>query len=227
MNFLAHYYLDQEQASSLFVLGAATPDLLSIYNSTLRIKAGQVDHMNPETKAHGNPEFLQGLARHFHADRVFHSSPLFAQTTHDLSVQLQEELSAHVVPRKYFVAHILLELILDKVLIRRDPNILPEYYHHFESLAPWVQVRIATETVSGHLLPNYETFLQKFVENKYLYHYTENDHLIYILRRLLRRVGIEENHFLDDPKFPKLMDAYEEQVAGFHHHFFDEIRAKE
>jgi alanyl-tRNA synthetase len=62
------------------------------------------------------------------------------------------------------------------------------------------------------------------VENKYLYHYTENDHLIYILRRLLRRVGIEHSGFLDDPRFLELMDTFEARIETYYPQFFDEIR---
>lgn len=224
MNFLAHYFLDKDHPSSHFILGAATPDLLSIYNSGLRIKAGQVDHLNADAQAHAEPYFLEGLARHFHADRVFHSSPLFSTETHEFSRMLSERFPEQDVPRKYFIAHILLELLLDKVLIRHDADLLPNYYRHFESLAPFEDVRRATEAVAAHSLPNYESFLQKFVENKYLYHYTENDHLIYILRRLLRRVGIEHSGFLDDSRFLELMDAFEARIETFYPQFFEEIR---
>lgn len=226
MNFLAHYFLDRKHPSSQFVVGAATPDLLSIYNSSLRIKAGQVDHLNAEARTHSDPQFLEGLARHFHADRVFHSSPLFAAETHEFSNMLERTFVGQNVPRKYFIAHIMLELQLDKVLIRHDSALLDDYYRHFESLTPFEQVRKDTETVSGHPLPNYEHFLQKFVENKYLYHYTDNDHLIYILRRLLRRVHIDENQFLDDPRFLELMDEFEARIEGYYLQFFDEIRNK-
>jgi hypothetical protein len=85
MNFLAHFFLDKDHPSAFFIVGAATPDLLSIYNSGLRIKAGQVDHLNADAQAHAEPHFLEGLARHFHADRVFHSSPLFSAETHEFS----------------------------------------------------------------------------------------------------------------------------------------------
>ncbi len=227
MNFLAHFYLDRSHTSSSFVVGAATPDLLSIYNSGLRIKAGHVDHLAPEIKTQVDPQFLLGLERHFHADRVFHSCELFTQETHALSRMLEERLPQVEVPRKYFIAHILLELLLDKVLIHHDPEILGDYYRHFEQLAPFHDLRLGTEAVSAHPMPNYEAFLAKFVENKYLYHYTENDHLIYILRRLLRRVGIEESRFLDDPRFDALMRDFEVRIENYFEQFFTEIRAKE
>jgi acyl carrier protein phosphodiesterase len=226
MNFLAHFYLDRMHESSQFVVGAATPDLMSIYNSGFRIKASRVDHLPAETRAMVDPQFLLGLERHFHADRVFHSSPLFAQETHALSRMMEERFAEQELPRKYFIAHILLELLLDKVLIYHDADLLGDYYAHFARLAPYETLRQGTEIVSAHQMPNYEAFIGKFVDNKYLYHYTENDHLIYILRRLLRRVGIEQSHFLDDPRFDALMHDFEDRIEGYFEQFFSEIRGE-
>ena len=227
MNFLAHFYLDRDHPSSFFVAGAATPDLLSIYNSGLRIKAGHVDHLPTEIRSHLEPLFLKGLERHFHADRVFHSSPLFASETVYFSRALENAFPEQDVARKYFVAHIILELLLDKVLIANNPDLLASYYKHFESLQPFAKIRKDSEEVSKHPLPNYESFLQKFTENKYLYHYTEYDHLIYILRRLLRRVGVEKSDYLEDQRFLKLMADFEIRITDCYEQFFTEIRAAE
>lgn len=227
MNFLAHFYLDRDHPSSDFVIGAATPDLLSIYNSGLRIKAGHVDHLSAARRSHVDPQFLAGLERHFHADRVFHSSPLFATETQLFSRWLEDEFVDQDVPRKYFIAHIILELLLDKVLIARNPDLLQSYYKHFENLKPFDRICKASEEVAAHPLPNYDSFLQKFTENQYLYHYQEYDHLIYILRRLLRRVGIENASFLEDTRFLKLMAAFELRILDRYEQFFAEIRAAE
>ncbi|MFM2375526.1 MAG: hypothetical protein RLZZ165_623 [Bacteroidota bacterium] len=227
MNFLAHFFLDIDQPNGYFAAGAATPDLLSIYNPGLRIKAGQLGHLPPSIRAQADPHFVAGLERHFHADRVFHSSGLFRTEMHELSVLLKRQFHEQDIPRKFFVAHILIELLLDKVLIQQHPGLLDDYYRQFESLSPFRRLRQSTELVSGHSLPNYESFLAKFVENKYLYHYTENDHLVYILRRLLRRVGIWNHGFLDDARFPVLMEEFEARIGTYFGRFFEEIRANE
>ncbi|MEM7040617.1 MAG: hypothetical protein AAF570_26880, partial [Bacteroidota bacterium] len=128
---------------------------------------------------------------------------------------------------KYFIAHILLELLLDKVLIAHNPDLLAEYYAHFEVAAPFDVTRAGTETVVKHDLPNYESFLQKFLDNKYLYHYEELDHIAYILKRLLRRVGIQQSAFLDAEPFDRLMQDYEARLSTRYEIFFEEIRTAE
>ena len=71
MNFAAHFFLDMDRPESLFHIGAATPDLLSIYNAELRIKEshlGQIDH---EFLGDVEEIFIAGIKRHFMQIRSF------------------------------------------------------------------------------------------------------------------------------------------------------------
>lgn len=226
MNFLSHYYIDQHRESP-YVVGTLTPDLLSIYYPALRIKAGQVDHFDASQHPDVLPLFFAGLQKHFTVDRIFHSSAYFTEETTHISRMLEQYFPSREIHRKFFIAHILLELQLDQVLIRQDAGIVDRFYGHFENLAPFHELRIATETVSGHPLTNYEHFLEKFTENRYLRHYREHDHIIYVLGRLLRRVKIADLSFLGETAFQDLMDAYHERLEGRYQEFFEEIRQHE
>lgn len=223
MNFLSHYYIDQHRESP-FVIGTLTPDLLSIYYPALRIKAGQVDHFNAALHPEVPPAFFAGLQKHFTVDRIFHSSKRFTEETEHISRMLEQFFPGREIHRKFFIAHILLELQLDQVLIRKDEGIVDRFYSHFKAMQPFHVLRVATETVSGHPLSNYEHFLEKFTENRYLRHYREHDHIIYVLGRLLRRVKIADLAFLGEPAFQDLMDAYHERLEGRYLEFFEEIR---
>lgn len=222
MNFLSHFYIDRQRQEPLFVMGILTPDLLSIYNAELRIKASRTEQFDPV--AAGIPiAFYEGLSKHFFVDRIFHSSPLFAAETAYLSEQLETYFPGRDIQRKFFIAHILLELQLDQLLIRRDPTIVDDFYAHFEAARPFEELRIATEKVSGHPLPNYEHFLEKFTENRYLRHYRDHSHIIYILGRLLRRVQVADTSFLTEKPFERLMDAYHTRLETKYKPFFEEI----
>jgi acyl carrier protein phosphodiesterase len=226
MNFLSHYYIDQHQESR-YVVGTLTPDLLSIYYPSLRIKSGQVDHFDIGNHPEVSPVFFAGLQKHFTVDRIFHSSKIFTQETEHISRMLESYFPGREIHRKFFIAHILLELQLDQVLIRKDPGIVDRFYSHFEALRPFQELRVGTETVSGHPLTNYEQFLEKFTENRYLRHYREHDHIIYVLGRLLRRVKIADLAFLGERAFQDLMDAYHERLDARYMDFFEEIRSHE
>ena len=227
MNLVAHFYLDRQRVNSYFTVGAATPDLLSIYNSRLRIKQRHLRKLTEEERGRVNPPFLDGLQRHFFADGVFHTSPLFHSETKRVSNMLVDYFPDLNIERKFFIGHILLELLLDKVLITRHPGILESYYGHFESLQPFRDVRQSLEIAVGHELPNYERYLSRFLRRKYLYHYADPEHLAWLLRHILRRVRISNTEYILSPTFFKLMEDYEAGLVPIHEQFFDEIRAAE
>lgn len=227
MNLVAHYYLDRDRVNSYFVVGAATPDLLSIYNSSLRIKARHLKKMSEDQAGRITPPFLAGLYRHFFADGVFHLSPNFKEQTKRISNMLESYFPDLNIQRKFFIAHIMLELLIDKVLIDENPGILESYYGHFEALQPFRDLRKTSELALGNELPNYEFYMKKFLRRKYLYEYAQFEHIAWVLRRILRRVGIRNNEYLQSSSFRQLMVDYEQELIPMKEAFFDEIRAAE
>lgn len=225
MNFLSHYFVDRVNPDDMFTVGAATPDLLSIYDPKHRVKSGHLKRLPKETRALVDPGLIAGLEAHFFVDAVFHSSDYFLEETQFISAMLIEFFPERDIPRKYFLAHILLELMIDKVLIEDHPGILESYYAHFELLSPFHRVRTDTERIIGFQMDNYEGFLLKFVKNKYLYDYKNFSHLIYVIGRILRRVNISEDGFLSDDRFLKLMQRYEARLRDIYLLFFEEIKA--
>ena len=227
MNLIAHFYLDLNRANSYFVVGAASPDLLSIYNSNLRIKARHLRLLDEEQAGRINPPFLAGLQRHFFADGVFHTSPNFFAQTKRISNLLVEYFPDQDIQKKFFIAHILLELLIDKILIDQHPGILESYYGHFESLLPFKDIKQSLHTAMGHDLHNYEGYMQRFLRRKYLYDYARYDHIAWVLKRILRRVRLDNSDYVSTNRFRDLMAAYEAELAEQYEVFFSEIRAAE
>ncbi|HHG83281.1 MAG TPA: hypothetical protein ENJ82_00910 [Bacteroidetes bacterium] len=226
MNFISHFYADRTHTDSHFVIGSVSPDLLSIYNSQLRIKNSHLSKFEKTGDNTVSEGFWNGLERHFFVDKVFHSSPNFVIETKKISTLLTERFPHTETPRKFFIAHILLELLLDKILIDQKPGILEAFYAHFSSQGDFSEIQRMTQLVSGNQLNSYDAFLRKFLDKKYLYHYQEYDHITYVMRRILRRVRIAEIGFLEQDAFLTLMQDYEKHLAGIHEIFFEEIRVK-
>lgn len=223
MNFAAHFFLDLDRPESLFHIGAATPDLLSIYNPEMRIKESHLKNIDFDSLGPPEETFIAGIHRHFHADKVFHSSGFFRQETTEIIERLKNSFEEGAVPRKFFIGHILLELLLDKVLIDTHPNMLGAYYEHFAKVSP-LEVRRVTEIAVSRELPNYEHFIAKFIGNQYLYEYMEFDHIVFVVGRILRRVSIDQIGFLSDPTFVNLMKNYEERLEANYPGIFELIR---
>ena len=172
MNFIAHYYMDRHVEDSYFFLGVNTPDLVSIHNRRIKLKEHSMPLLMENHASAAEVNFYNGALRHLEVDRVFHTSPFFAKETEILSQLFKERFAEGTIHRSYFLAHILFELMLDRVMMQDDPSLLSSYYGHWDKV-PIPEVIRLTEWVTGKKLPVYEKFLKKFVHKKYLYHYQQ------------------------------------------------------
>jgi len=212
MNFIAHFYMDRHVEDSLFFVGVSTPDWVSIFNRQIRVKENRLPLIMENDATPAEMSFYNGVMRHLEVDRVFHSSAFFEDETREISRLLKQHFADGAVPRSFFVAHVMFELVLDKVLIQADPSLLPAYYSHLES-CDMAQIVQLTEWITSTPMPGYDGFVKKFIIKKYLYQYTEWNHVIYVLRRLLERVGVDTHEFLDTDAFLSLAETYEEGLS--------------
>lgn len=222
MNFLSHFFLDRKVTHPHFIVGVCTPDLVSLYNREIRIK--QLPLMS-----HPSPDYLtfyQGVLRHFETDRIFHNCEFFHTQTAYISQFLKAEFTDKGMKRAFFVAHVLLELMIDKVLIQQDANLVKDFYTHFETLGI-PEIAHLTEAVVSKPTQQYSDFLGRFISHKYLFHYSEYEYIVYVLKRIVRRVNIEEVNYMDSPEFLAFLVSYEQaltpQIAGLYDYLHKKI----
>lgn len=212
MNFVAHYYLDKDSTDSLFFIGIATPDLVSAFDRSVRLKKGTLPTLQ-NTESSSQQSFYQGVQRHFEGDRIFHNSNFFHQETRFLTQKLKDTFGPTYTPRAFFVAHILLELVLDRILIMQHNDLLFRFYNHFEQ-KDVKELAELTRWVCKAPMFGYENFLQKFSERKFLYNYTEWEYLIKVTCSILKKVNILKYAYLHSDEFIDLIEDYEEQLTG-------------
>lgn len=223
MNFISHFFFDRNLDDSLFVVGACTPDLVSVYNREAKLNERKVTRLlkdNELTPAQAS--FYQGVIRHFHIDKLFHSSEFFHQETNAISLKLREDFKGQDVQRGFFVAHIMLELVLDTILIKNDEELLVKFYKHFQAHSI-DELKSLTEWVGGKSLPDYENFLGSFVNAQHLYKYKDIKYVIDVLKRILDRVGITEYTYLDSEEFGAFLEEYAKELTGRYPCILDEI----
>jgi hypothetical protein len=216
MNFIAHFYMDRHVEDSLFFVGVSTPDWVSIFNRSIRVKENRLPLIMENDATTAETSFYNGVLRHLEVDRVFHSSTFFEYETGELGRLFKQHFAPGAVPRSFFVAHVMFELVLDKVLIQADPSLLPAYYRHLESCCVEQVVQL-TEWITSTPMPGYDGFLGRFISKKVLYQYTDWAHVIYVLQRLLERVGVDTHEFLDTDAFLDLAHVYEQGLSQRHH----------
>jgi acyl carrier protein phosphodiesterase len=213
MNFLSHYYLDRHRENSFFCVGVCTPDLVSIFDRRVRLKAHTLPDLSEGGVTSEQLAFHEGIMRHLEVDRIFHASDFFHKETSYFSRQLRANFGSEQVSRGFFVSHILLELLLDKILMEREPHLLENFYRRLTD--PGLQFVVSlTEWAVQRKLPRYGAFYENFVVKKYLYRYTNWDNIIFVLEKILERVGITRFAYLHSPQFLDLGQTYQEELSA-------------
>src|SRR5438309_715312 len=118
MNLLSHAYIARTRTHQLFIFGTALPDLLAMYDRALR--AERLSGFLARTGAHA--QLAAGIDCHARADRDFHSSDFFRASQRALRKRL--EAIDGITVKRFFLAHILFEMLLDRYLIESQPEFI-------------------------------------------------------------------------------------------------------
>ena len=191
MNFLAHYVLATQSVTprkplSAYVLGTALPDLLPLAENRARLRSAQVAPAEAETPF--KAALAAGVLVHLASDTAFHKTAAFAEASAEVSQLLALAEFKNMRVRRFFVAHVLTELVLDAALLRAGPTLAERFYGaiaaaDFEMASRW------TEAVTAKSLPHLPHVLRRFADAQYLRHYAEDDGVAMGLSNLCRRAG--------------------------------------
>lgn len=162
MNFLSHSIVLPETSTDLVRVGSALPDLWPLMPApslpalVLRdLRARDDDRCR---------QLAVGIAHHMQADAVFHGHPEFQRRVDWLAAQLKATWSE--LRRTSFYAHVLVEMLLDRWLIQRDPRPLVDYYAAFHE----ANLAFAAEqaVTDGSSSPTLRAVLDRFVTSRFL-----------------------------------------------------------
>ena len=189
MNFLAHHviaarFLTPTAPLPPYVVGSALPDLLPLAARRVRLRPALVEHQ-PETNAEGKA-LRAGVLVHLATDTAFHKTRAFAEAQAEVGRILAQTPFDGIRVRRFFVAHVLTELALDAVLLRRDPTVADDFYAAFAA-ADYAQVTGWTGDAVGQRLPDLPAVLARFAGSGYLYQYGEDEGVATGLSRLCAR----------------------------------------
>lgn len=186
MNFFAHFLSDQQSDRHHFNAGLILPDLIRNFLPRQRFKA---ENVNQEQLDNLSLDLFHGSCRHLERDKAFHQSLFFTEGNQALNQLFHEHhLGAHV-PRVWLAAHLVLELMLDRVLMKRHPEQLDRFY---ESLSQTQEQALDIFLSAGKHEQN-SRFMERwnrFLTVKYLYHYTDDEAFTYSMMQIYIRAGV-------------------------------------
>src|SRR5687767_9088543 len=137
MNYFAHGLPHVEDPYVL--AGTAVPDWLNVADRGVRVRSRQAA---PFVDQADEPlaRIARGIVEHHRDDAWFHETPAFHELSWQFTSLVKEALPSDEGFRPSFLGHILVEILLDAELIRREPSRLDDYYRSLESIdGPVVQ----------------------------------------------------------------------------------------
>ena len=200
MNYLAHAYRFLD--NPYFVAGVALPDWLSVVGRQYRARSNaakialadllrQVDTLAKDVDRAPVGDFLNGVIQHHVDDDAFHQNETFILTSAKLSIALRAIHGPDSSIRSGFLGHIVVELLLDDTLSRSDQNLLREYYRVVDSLDRKLVCKAATLAV-GKDVVGLDTWIDRFVKERFLEDYSDDRRLLRRLNQIMKRVGLEQ-----------------------------------
>lgn len=186
MNYFAHglLYLDRPH----FLAGSAVPDWLSISDRRARARRRNVEPFldDPDPLL---ADVAAGILQHLDDDRWFHQTRAFAELNLQLTLTVRDVLPADDGFRPSFLGHILVEILLDAALIEQYPQQLDAYYATLAALDPQ-RVAAAVNRMTSQPAPRLAQLIPRFVSERFLYDYADDEKLLTRLNHVMRRVGL-------------------------------------
>lgn len=184
MHFLSHYYTELPENEPLFVVGLAIPDLTNgfskAYNRTLKNAALPAD---AELQ-----NIHKGVLRHFEGDRKFHNGQAFMQEVKDTTNNFVETGLDRNRIRLSVVAHLAVELMIDRQIVRQHPDVCNEYYRLVDSAD---QTALFSYFNGFGLETEKMVFLERFTyfrQKRFLYLFNEIENIVFGLNRIYSSV---------------------------------------
>lgn len=188
MNYFAHgyKYLDDPY----FLAGVSVPDWLSVVDRKARARsAGAAPFTQSADQAIAS--VAQGVIQHHRDDDQFHRTRAFAELSLQFTLAIRRILPPDNGFRPSFLGHILVELLLDDVLIQRDPSILDRYYDVMDQMNV-AKVASIVNQITTRPAANLDRFIKLFSSERFLYDYAEDAKLLFRLNRVMCRVKLQE-----------------------------------
>jgi hypothetical protein len=200
VNYLSHFYFDQVEDNKYYNIGLILPDLARAHISKLRINPYKNITFTTKEIASMN----DGCNKHFASDRKFHNWMVFVDLTNRATDMIRESGDKDI-NRDYFITHIMVEVLLDKILLDRNPNLANEFYDMVKSVEQdWVLKFMRYAGLQDDEL--WKGQHKRFMKADFLNSYTSLENVVAAVEGVCRKLDMIE---LNDDQRQLLIDICE------------------
>lgn len=199
MNFLTHYYCDSKKGDPFYNLGLAMPDLMSMFKRGWKINNKLMKH-----SLSGNLlSIADGISQHLLADQYFHQSEFFLRNTATIKQLFLQNNVKYRGTHYLFLAHLLLEICIDRLIVKQFPQVVIDFYDDMASIQANKVNNFFVE-IGLHVPEGFFVFYERFVKEKFLYHYDDIEKIVFMYNRILTKVNMT---VIDPDEYEKLSNV--------------------
>lgn len=204
MNYFSHFWVDGKENDHFYNTGLILPDFARTHVKSF--------HHPPLFHNQNHSKLHSGCLSHYRADKAFHQSPFFKGLLEQTSRIMNAAPFSALLKRKWFLSHILVELMLDRLLVKDNLSVLDAFY---------LSLNKVSDNELGaflHLFQgvNIDAFTEKynhFRSVQYIYFYVDNIKFVYSLNRIMMRAGAGELSQQDQDVLLQVVLELEQQLS--------------
>ena len=183
MNYLSHFYVHQKDEDPMYSLGLIFPD---ISRGFVKVPG----KLNKDEYLSFIP-LAQGCLQHYMADKQFHSSHFFKWGSQVCTEILKDAPFEGEVNRRWFMGHVLFEMLLDRIIVNHQPMVAEHFYQELSAIS----LARLKDFVILHPHQDIEKFLHIFHHFRsaaYIKNYPDNNIFAFSLSRIMKKAGLPE-----------------------------------
>lgn len=169
-------------------------------------------------------QIAEGCLQHLSSDKHFHASPFFEQQLDLVKQHIAKFSFTPQLQRKWFIAHILMELMLDRMMCKLFPNKLDEYYNDLLKIDE-TDIRAFFEQNQATQFELFWQHFEHFRSVQYIRYYVDNNKLVYSLNRIMQRVGLNALSEIDTDLMLNLIEDIEKDYFANANSLLPDIRS--
>jgi hypothetical protein len=207
MNFLAHYYYDKIDNDPAHTLGLLLPDLVRNF--------GKPIHQLPDISTFTSfkeKSIAQGFLQHIQSDKIFHQTEGFVLFNKQIISLLRNSTIAF--KRDWFLAHIFTELMLDRVILLRHPDLAENLYSELATIDE--STIHSFFTAMNYTDPsNFFIGFNKFNQAAYLQSYIHPESVAFAMGKIAQKMDINISDASHKKVMVQIIESLENKMFTF------------